>query len=86
MFEQRMLLLVATAGVTGIATGFRGSSFILLGARFQSRLRKALFDKLLSFEMAFFDANKTGEVTSRLSADCQKVCGFVKSRSIVGCC
>ena len=68
-----MLYLVVTSAVTGIFTGVRGSTFIVLGARFSLRLRQMLFDKLLEQEIGFFDATKTGEISSRLSADCQAV-------------
>lgn len=45
----------------------------MLGARFSLRLRQALLDSLLQQEIAFFDQHKTGEITSRLSADTQQV-------------
>ena len=38
-----MLLLVLTAVVTGVFTGFRGSTFIVIGGRFSVRLRRRLF-------------------------------------------
>ena len=59
--------------ITGLCTGFRGSTFIVLGGRFSKRLREHLFGSLLSQEADFFGAVKTGDITSRLSADCQKV-------------
>ena len=58
---------------TGIFTGFRGSTFICIGGRFGARLRERLFASLLNQEVDFYGATKTGDVTSRLSADCQKV-------------
>ena len=72
-FKTYMLWLVVVAAVTGLATGVRGSTFIVLGARFSTRLRQQLFDRLLILEVGFFDATKTGDVSSRLTADCQKV-------------
>jgi len=72
-FHAYMLLLVVCAAVTGLATGIRGATFIVLGARFSTRLRQALFDKLLALEVGFYDETKTGDISSRLSADCQKV-------------
>ena len=58
---------------TGVFTGLRGSTFIFIGGRFGSRLRTGLFESLLRQEVDFYGATKTGDVTSRLSADCQKV-------------
>lgn len=37
------------------------------------RLRHKLFDQLLQQEIGFFDTSKTGELTSRMTQDCQKV-------------
>ena len=72
-FRRPMLQLVLTAAVTGLATGVRGATFTVLGARFSTRLRQRLLDALLRAELGFFDVTKTGEISSRLSADCQKV-------------
>ena len=72
-FHQYMLYLVLCAAVTGCFTGLRGSTFIIVGARFSARLRQRLFDALLQQEVAFFDTTKTGDITSRLTADTQKV-------------
>jgi len=72
-FHLNILLLLGVAFFTGIFTGLRGSTFLLIGGRFSKRLRQELFDALLQQELDFFGATKTGDVTSRLSADCQKV-------------
>jgi ATP-binding cassette subfamily B (MDR/TAP) protein 9 len=72
-FTTYMLLLVLTAVVTGVFTGFRGSTFIVIGGRFSVRLRRRLFSSLMRQELDFFSAVRTGDMTSRLSADCQKV-------------
>jgi ABC-type bacteriocin/lantibiotic exporter with double-glycine peptidase domain len=45
-------LLVVTAAITGLATGVRGSTFIVVGSRFSTRIREALFRKLLQLEIA----------------------------------
>ena len=72
-FRSNMLALIGVALSTGLFTGLRGSTFIVIGGRFGKRLRIELFDALLRQELDFFGATKTGDVTSRLSADCQKV-------------
>ena len=56
----------------------RGSSFILLGARVNVNLRCALFKAILRQDMGFFDTTKTGELSSRLTQDVQKVCDQVQ--------
>ena len=80
-FERTMSILVLTAVGTGVFTGCRGSTFIYLGARFGARLRGALFDSLLEQELDFFAAVKSGEISSRLTADCQKIAGCATGRS-----
>jgi hypothetical protein len=40
-------LLILTAALTGIFTGLRGSTFIVIGGRFGARLRILLFESLL---------------------------------------
>ena len=72
-FRSYMLMLVGCAIGTGIFTGFRGSTFIVIGGRFSVRLRQRLFASLMRQELDFFSAVRTGDITSRLSADCQKV-------------
>ncbi|XP_042193421.1 ATP-binding cassette sub-family B member 9 [Callorhinchus milii] len=49
----------------------RGSSgiFTLVFARINIRIRNMLFRSLLQQDIAFFDANHTGDITSRLTSD-----------------
>ena len=72
-FVRQISRLIVAAAITGLATGCRGATFTYVGGRFGVRLRQRLFDSLLRQEATFFGAVKTGEVTSRLSADCEKV-------------
>ena len=46
-FHRYTLYLVATAAVTGVFTGLRGSTFMVVGARFSVRMRQRLFDSIL---------------------------------------
>lgn len=45
------------------------------GEKMTTRLRIKCFDKLLKLEMAYFDENSTGVLTTRLSNDTSKVKG-----------
>ena len=47
-FRTYMLALIGTALATGVFTGLRGSTFIVLGGRFGKRLRLRLFESLLA--------------------------------------
>src|SRR3954468_16416966 len=60
-----VLLLVAE----GIATVLRDYFFNMAGERVTARLRRRVFDHLLLQEIAFFDREKTGELTTRLWSD-----------------
>ncbi|CAJ1456642.1 unnamed protein product [Effrenium voratum] len=65
------LLLAALSGA--FFSSLRGACFIVIGARASVRLRQQLFQALLDQEVGFFDKTKTGEITSRLTQDCQRV-------------
>ncbi|CAE7875450.1 Abcb9 [Symbiodinium necroappetens] len=65
------LLLAALAGA--FFSSLRGACFIVIGARASVRLRKQLFKSLLKQDLGFYDTTKTGEITSRLTQDCQRV-------------
>jgi ABC-type multidrug transport system fused ATPase/permease subunit len=42
-------------------------------ARLNARVRRRLFDAILSQDIGFFDLNKTGDLSSRLNNDCSTV-------------
>ncbi|UJR17456.1 hypothetical protein I4U23_004351 [Adineta vaga] len=47
--------------------------FALVGQKMVKRLRKNVFDAIVKQDINFFDENRTGELTSRLSSDTQVV-------------
>jgi len=59
--------------VAAVCASLRGSSFITVAAKASTRLRSQLFESLVKQDIGFFDKTKTGEITSRLTQDCQKV-------------
>ncbi len=63
------LVMLAVFVVQGLAMALRAYLFNTAGERVVARLRKDLFRALLSQEVGFFDARRTGELTSRLSSD-----------------
>jgi ATP-binding cassette subfamily B protein len=67
--DRAALALVALAALQAVSTAIRFTLFTSAGERVVTRLRKNLFSHLLAQEIAFFDDHKTGELTSRLSAD-----------------
>lgn len=55
--------------VTKLSLPHVGGLFTVAMARLNVRIRRRLFASLLRQEIGFFDSTKTGEITSRLSAD-----------------
>jgi ATP-binding cassette subfamily B protein len=67
--DRAALVLVGLAALQAVSTAIRFTLFTSAGERVVTRLRKDFFEHLLAQEIAFFDDHKTGELTSRLSAD-----------------
>ncbi|MCA2981940.1 MAG: ATP-binding cassette domain-containing protein [Myxococcaceae bacterium] len=63
------LTLVGIFLVTALASALRFYIFSRAGERIVSRLRVALYESLMRQEVGFFDGQKTGELSSRLSSD-----------------
>ena len=61
--------MIGVVGVLAIASGTRYYLVMSLGERVVADLRGDLFDHLTTLDPGFFDAEKTGEIVSRLSAD-----------------
>mmetsp|Transcript_169196 Transcript_169196/g.543925 ORF Transcript_169196/g.543925 Transcript_169196/m.543925 type:complete len:898 (-) Transcript_169196:84-2777(-) len=72
-FKEPVRNLLLTAFACGVFSSCRGATFIWIGSRASVRLRHTLFDALMRQEIGFFDTTKTGELTSRMTQDCQKV-------------
>ena len=61
--------LIGVAAVLAIASGLRFYLVMTLGERVVADLRADFFEHLTRLDPSFFDAEKTGEIVSRLSAD-----------------
>lgn len=72
-FRRYSSMLLAAALASGVFAGLRGSVFTVQMARLNSRVRRRLFDSVLSQDVGFFDENKTGDLSSRLNNDCSTV-------------
>lgn len=57
--------------VGSIAGGIRSWLFELAGQRVVARLRTSVFSAIIKQDIKFFDTNRTGELTSRISSDTQ---------------
>ena len=67
--DKAALIMAAIFAVQGVASALRYVLFSVAGERVVNRLRGDLFQSLVNQETAFFDAQRTGELTSRLSSD-----------------
>lgn len=67
--NKQMYTIMLVLAVGGIAAGLRGWLFESAAERVMWRLRTKLFKKVLSQDMSFFDASRTGELMNRLSED-----------------
>ncbi|GMS98706.1 hypothetical protein PENTCL1PPCAC_20881 [Pristionchus entomophagus] len=69
---HRTVAIMAVLSFAGaLFGGMRGGMFTYSHMRIDRQIRNDLFRSVTSQEIGFFDANKTGEITSRLTADCQ---------------
>jgi ABC-type multidrug transport system fused ATPase/permease subunit len=59
--------------VTGICVGIRSTIFNILGERISRNLRKDFYYSLIYKDIGFFDANRTGDLISRLNSDIQVI-------------
>lgn len=72
-FRRYSTWLLIAALCSGVFAGLRGSIFTVQMARLNTRIRRRLFDAILSQDIGFFDMNKTGDLSSRLNNDCSTV-------------
>ena len=63
--------LVALFLIQAVFIGLRAYLFSVIGDRIVTDLRNSLYGAILKQEMGFFDARRTGELTSRLASDTQ---------------
>ncbi|KAL0979181.1 hypothetical protein UPYG_G00181820 [Umbra pygmaea] len=76
-FTKPLITLTVLSLASSIAVGVRGGVFTLTIARLNLRLRNLLFRSLMHQEIGFFDANHTGNITSRLTSDTTQVSDLI---------
>jgi ABC transporter fused permease/ATP-binding protein len=67
--DRVALGMAALSLVFGVSIALRFVLFTLAGERVVSRLREQLYRSIIDQEIGFFDARRTGELTSRLASD-----------------
>ncbi|GJP33716.1 hypothetical protein CLOM_g18237 [Closterium sp. NIES-68] len=63
--------LIAMTLASGVFSGLRAAAFTNFNRHMVRRMRLALYSTLLRQDVAFFDDQLVGDLTSRLGADCQ---------------
>ncbi|MBV9519009.1 MAG: ABC transporter, partial [Hyphomicrobiales bacterium] len=71
--NEYFVALIVVAGVLAFASASRYYLVITLGERIVADLRADVFRHLTGLEPAFFDANHSGEIISRLTADTTQI-------------
>ena len=67
--DEAVVTLMVLFTIMGVATAFRAYLFTVAGERVVADLRARLYRSVIGQEIGFFDAERTGDLTNRLSAD-----------------
>jgi ATP-binding cassette subfamily B protein len=67
--NRAAMAMVVIFVVQAVAVALRYYLFTVAGERIVTRLRQSVYRSVIGREIAFFDARRTGELTSRLSSD-----------------
>ncbi len=79
LINSYFLVMIAVAAVLALASALRYYLVTTLGERIVADLRGDVFAHLTALSAAFFDEAKTGEMTSRLTADTTQIKASVGS-------
>jgi len=79
LIDQYFAVMILVAGVLAGASALRFYLVTIVGERVVADLRTAVFAHLTELSPAFFDTARTGEITSRLTADTTQIKSAVGS-------
>jgi ATP-binding cassette subfamily B protein len=79
LIDQYFGVMIAVVAVLSVASASRYYLVTTLGERVVADLRAAVFDHLTALSAPFFDTARTGELTSRLTADTTQIKSAVGS-------
>lgn len=71
--DQIGWILVIVLVIQGVVSYFRVMLFALLSEKGTADIRKALYEKIVTLPIVFFEQNRVGELVSRLTADVEKL-------------
>ncbi|CAI7837619.1 unnamed protein product, partial [Closterium sp. NIES-53] len=70
-FNSNVRLLIAMTLACGLFSGLRAALFTIFNVQMMRRMRLTLYETLIRQDIAFFDGQSVGDLTSRLGSDCQ---------------
>ncbi|KAL3629181.1 hypothetical protein CASFOL_026403 [Castilleja foliolosa] len=70
---QNSRLLIFLCFTSGICSGLRSGCFAIANMILVKRLRETVYRSILLQDISFFDTEAVGNLTSRISADCQRL-------------
>src|SRR5438132_13518589 len=73
LIDSYFAVMIAIVAVLALASAARFYLVTTLGERIVADLREGVFSHLVSLSLAYFDAAKTGELISRLTADTTQI-------------
>ncbi|CAA0824535.1 ABC transporter B family member 26-chloroplastic [Striga hermonthica] len=73
VFVRNSRLLVFLCLTSGICSGLRSGCFALANTILVKRLRETVYSSLLLQDISFFESKAVGNLTSRISTDCQRL-------------
>ena len=79
LIDQYFAVMIGVAAVLALASATRYYLVTIIGERVVADLRAAVFAHLTELSPSFFDTAKTGEITSRLTADTTQIKSAVGS-------
>src|SRR5256885_15313693 len=79
LIDQYFAVMIVVAAVLAAASALRYYFVTIIGERVVADLRAAVFAHLTELSPGFFDTAKTGEITSRLTADTTQIQSAVGS-------
>ncbi|MCA1864262.1 ATP-binding cassette domain-containing protein [Agrobacterium genomosp. 3] len=92
MINSYFAVLLAIAVLLALASAMRYYYVMTIGERVVADLRRDVFSHLTTLSQQFFDSNRSGELTSRLTADTVQIrsafgsSASVALRNIIMCC
>mmetsp|Transcript_50662 Transcript_50662/g.126127 ORF Transcript_50662/g.126127 Transcript_50662/m.126127 type:complete len:946 (+) Transcript_50662:91-2928(+) len=78
-YYDLVMKFLAVSALTGVFSGAQSLCFNIMGRRLANTIRNKLFRGMIQQDIAFFDGNTSGQLTSRLSTDAREMVSPIQS-------